>query len=284
MSPAFCAEWNPDFAFYGSQCCGRVIMRKRGWSLKCTPSRSKMSFCDEMTEEQKRYLEVMAEPGAPDVLQTLSDDWIFAPAQAFCSPHNGFLAWGRPLIPSEKNKIALRRPDRCVHFGTNQMVGMLEWVGRKVAERYAGEDYQGVHLLVGDISAPRGGCLAGKGGRRGHLSHTSGQDVDVGFLEVKPGKRSPASFVQSFDAPTNWWLLKQVFNNPYACVQAIFLDRRMIKSLSREALGEPDWERVRGRIKHVKYHRNHFHVRIAETPRGPDCFKSEAAEDLTIED
>jgi murein endopeptidase len=149
------------------------------------------------------------------------------------------------------------------------MVGMLEWVGRQVAATYP-ED-PGIHLNVGDISAPRGGCLSGRGGRRGHKSHTSGQDADVGFLVARPGHASPDMFVREFDAKTNWWLFKRVFHNPYACVKVIFLDRRLIAKLGKAVKDDPEWATLRRYIKHVPGHRNHFHVRVGTTPGQPGC-------------
>ncbi|MBI3534599.1 MAG: penicillin-insensitive murein endopeptidase [Deltaproteobacteria bacterium] len=191
--------------------------------------------------------------------------------QAFCEVNSGFLANGRPLLPSQMNKIEFKSPQKCTYFGTNAMIDMLDWLGREVHKEYFSEQFSDAKLVVGDISAPRGGCLSGLGGRRGHRSHTTGQDVDLGFLLVKGGKYSAGRFNQVFDAQTNWWLLKKLFQNPYACIQKIFLDRKLIQKLARFAKADPKWSDVKKIIKHVRGHRNHFHIRIGNAAGKPGC-------------
>jgi murein endopeptidase len=161
------------------------------------------------------------------------------------------------------------------------MAGMLEWTGRQIAQKYSSSEYKDLHLLLGDISAPRGGCLSGRGGRRGHKSHTTGQDVDVGYLTPRENQASPEGFHRGFDAKTNWWLIKELFKNPYACVKVIFLDRRNIKALSKVAWGDPDWKTFGRYIRHVPGHRDHMHVRIGDGPGKPGCA---ANTDQEIED
>ncbi len=52
---AFCAEWDPEFSFRGHVCCGKVPRKHRRRGIRCNPARSKRSFCDEMTQEQREY-------------------------------------------------------------------------------------------------------------------------------------------------------------------------------------------------------------------------------------
>jgi len=271
LNAAFCAKWNPDFSFKENQCCARTSWRYRRRGIKCTPSRAKMSYCDEMTDAQRRYEADVRAGRYPDVLALISWE-VGRLDQAQCSPHDGFLAWGRPVVETAGNRLRLRRPDRCVHFGTDAMVGLLEWLGRQVGTRFAGDEYRGVRVLVGDVSAPRGGCLYGRGGRKGHASHTSGLDVDLGFLHAAPGAVSPAVFSRrGFEPELNWWFVKQIFANPYACVRSIYLDRRHLARLARAAGGDPDWNRLGRLIRHIPGHQNHFHVRIGEAPGAPGC-------------
>jgi len=62
------------------------------------------------------------------------------------------------------------RPSRNRNWAHPMLKGFIEEVGAEVTKRkYAG-------LLVGDISQPRGGPMAG-----GHLSHQTGLDVDIWF-------------------------------------------------------------------------------------------------------
>jgi murein endopeptidase len=225
-----------------------------------------MSFCDEMTDAQRQYEADVRSGRVGDILSLVAFE-MGRLDQAQCNPHDGFLAWGRPIIATEANRLRLRRPDRCVHFGTDSMVALLEWLGREVGSRFAGEDYRGVRVLVGD----------GRGGRKGHASHTSGLDVDLGFLHAKAGAASPAVFSRKgFDPELSWWFVKRIFENPYACVRSIYLDRRHIARLARAAGEDPDWQRFGPLIRHVPGHQNHFHVRIGEGPGAPGCGDTQA--------
>ncbi len=288
LPTSFCAEWNPDFPFNGGTCCGKRVVqpsgklkprRRRGPS--CPPQRFRESFCSEETPEQRDYAQKVLGGSITDPLLYLERELVQrrdSDPQAVCTPNDGFLAWGRPLVPSEKNGIRLRRPDRCVHYGSDRMVAMLEWIGRKVKERTQELGTGPSHMIVGDISAPRGGCLAGGSGRRGHFSHMNGSDVDLGFLDPKRKFEGRAlaheQFDRRFDPEWNWWFIKTIFKNPYVCVKAAFLDHRLISKMRKIATSnsvDPDWEKFSKFIKHVKFHRNHFHVRIGTRFGVPGC-------------
>ncbi len=278
LDPGFCAQWNPEFALRGFRCCAkgslvshRVGRRPAQRRLSCPRQRAKNSFCDEMTPEQREYSLLAHDGKLGDMLQLITHELGRQGDQAYCTVNDGFLAWGRRIVPSAANRILIRNPHRCVDFGTDPMVGMLEWVGRQVDRGYKDPMYSGVRLVVGDISAPRGGCLPGKSGRRGHASHTTGQDVDLGFLTVAAKGRSPEQFHKQFQPEVNWWLLKQIFKNPFACVKVIFLDRRHIHQLAKEAYQDPEWRSLRRFIRHARAHQNHMHVRIGDGPGRPGC-------------
>lgn len=280
----FCSRWNPEFVFNGHHCCAKTARtsRKRR-RLKCSTQRIRGNYCGEITQEQQDYARLASSGQLGDILQRIEQDLGQKGNQAYCTVNNGFLAWGRRLIPSEVNRIALCSPDRCTNFGTDSMVGMLEWVGRQVAQTYRSSDYQKTHLVVGDISAPRGGCLAGRGGRVGHLSHTTGQDVDISFLVAKSGRASPVQFHRDFDAKQNWNFLKQVFKNPFACVKVVFLDQKLIRKLSSVAHQEEEWSRYQRFIRHMPGHKNHFHIRVGEGPGLPGCVPN-AQPELELEE
>ncbi len=284
----FCSEWNPEFPFNGHRCC-RSIASARGKKTRvsCFSKRPRGNYCDEMTDEQKQYIRALESSNPPfDPLEAITQD-MGRKEQAYCTANNGFLAHGRPIVPSEKNRIQIRSPERCTRFGTDNMVGMVEWLGRQIATQYQGSEYSGVRLLVGDVSAPRGGCLAGSSGRRGHLSHTNGSDADIGLLTVYKNRRSPASFHNNFDAKENWWFIKQIMKNPYACVKVIFLDRRHIRKLAKFAGRDEEWHRFGRFIRHQKGHRNHMHVRIGTHPGAPGCSPGanpELEEEADVED
>lgn len=290
MTADFCSKWNPEFFETGALCChDPFVFNKRGKRVRrklraCVQARFKSgSYCGEMTDEQRRYSEVAGAGKLGDQLEFLRGQIGLSGKQGQCGPNNGFLAHGRRIIPNTLNRIQIRSPGRCTEFGTDEMATLMEWLGRKVATQYPAPDYSGVHVLLGDVSAPRGGCLGGRGGRRGHSSHTNGQDADVGFLVVDKGRPSPGTLVRRFDAATNWWFLKLVLQNPFACVKRVFLDRKLISALGRVAGADPFWKKYSHVIQHQKFHKNHFHVRIGDQPGAPGCV-NEAPEGVEMEE
>lgn len=269
LTPGFCSQWNPDFNRNGGQCCSRERRSRKG--ARHVALGRGWSYCSEMTEEQLNYTQLAEQGELGDVLALISAESESKGPQAFCSVNDGFLAWGRRLIPSEANRILLRSPGRCTEFGTDPMIGMLEWLGREVATRYQDPEWAGVRLVVGDISAPRGGVLRGRKGKRGHRSHTNGQDADLGFLKVQSGIDSPPNFLRTFDLEANGWLIRRIFENPIACVKVIFLDAKHIRKLDKEFQGDEGWGMIRRFVKHAPGHANHFHIRIGDAPGAPGC-------------
>ncbi len=277
LDPAFCAEWNPDYGLRGVSCCGQkgiVQVRSRRRRPSCGPMRAKGSYCDERTLEQVRYESLVKKGEVEDILGFLDRESLKRLQQSYCSVGDGFLAWGKPVIGTEVNRIIVKNPERCVNYGTDQLISVLEWTGRQVADRYQGEEYAGVRLVVGNLSAPRGGCLSGRSGKRGHSSHTSGRDADLALFSARPGKDSPVIFQTQLDPEPNFWLLSRVFANPEACVKVVFLDKRHIRTLAKWALKNglaSEWERMSPYIKHVRGHRNHIHVRVGDLPGAAGC-------------
>ncbi len=274
-SQATCGEWNPEFANNGFRCCGNFVpgrAARRRKLNRCAPHRRGGSFCQEMTTDQRKYTQDVQSGKIPDVLHRIFDQYGANGEQAMCSVNNGFLMHGRRLVPTAHNRIAIRNPARCVDFGTDGMIGALEWTGREVAKRFSAPEYAGVKVVVGDIAAPRGGCLSGRGGRRGHASHTNGLDADVGFLVAKANRASPVELHRDFDATLNWWFVKQLLANPFACVKVIFLDKKLIAKLGKVARGDPEWPTLSRFLRHMPFHRNHYHVRVGLLPGGPNSW------------
>jgi murein endopeptidase len=283
LSADFCSEWNPEYPYNGFRCCSKVmrakVRRRRRLPPKtCSREHFKPSFCEDVTPEQKEYVEAVSSGKIPDALQLITQEMGRKGEQAYCTVNNGFLAWGRPIVPTLLNRIQLRASDRCTQFGTDSMIGMLEWVGREIAREYTDPKYENTRLIVGDIAAPRGGCLSGRNGPRGHASHTNGLDADIGFLTPRPG-RTIASFHTDFDAKANWWLIKEIMANPYACVKVIFLDKRLIRKLGKVASRDPEWNKYWRYIRHIPGHRNHLHIRIGDGPGLPGCSPGANPED-----
>ncbi len=279
-SPQFCSKWSPDFIFNGNKCCGRARVpgrKKRSKGGRCSPKRIKASYCDEMTAEQMEYSAAATSGKLGDILSLLTQEMGKRGDQAYCTVNNGFLAYGRRVIPSSVNRLIIQSPQKCLNFGTDAMAGMLEWVGREISKNYSGPSLSGVNLVIGNISAPRGGC------KKGHASHTSGQDADIGFLTVNKNSTSPIKFHRQFDSVTNWWLLKKIFKNPFACIKAVFLDRRHIRALSKFAMKDPEWKVYQRFIRHMPGHGNHLHIRIGNGPGQPGC-SSDAKPELEFEE
>lgn len=242
-----------------------------------------------MTKDQQRYAESVASGQVSDVLSFLDNEMRRSSEQAFCTVNNGFLAQGRPVLATATNRLLIRNASRCVAFGTDRMAALTEWLGRQVARNYAEPEYSSVRLLVGDVSAPRGGCLMGLSGRKGHASHTSGQDVDLGFLWVRKNAQTPSEFHRSFDAKSGFWLIRNILQNPYACVRVIFLDRKHIRALNKEinkhgSLEDRQfWAKMARFVRHAPGHANHFHVRVGGGSGAPGC-SIDARPELEIED
>ncbi len=284
-SAQFCQQWNPDFSSNGHLCCSKSQAVRRGRKRrpgKCSSHRA-ARYCQEVTPEQVAYLNAAGQLKGEEILSLLTREMGRRGDQAYCSVNNGFLVRGRPIISNSQNRVLIRSPERCLNYGTDAMAAMVEWLGREVSKVFSSEVFSRVRLVLGDVSGPKGGCLIGRSGRRGHASHTNGQDADVGFLDVKRGKASSIQFVRDFDSNNNWWLLKKILKNPYACIKVIFLDRRHIRALSKYAQKDEDWEIYRRFIRHMPGHKNHFHVRIGNGPGSPGCFPG-AKPELELEE
>ncbi len=270
----FCEKWNPDFTFNGRKCCSLPPLRgKRKRKLnRCSPQRTKKTYCEEMTQEQKEYSDAASKGKLGDLLYFLTEKIGQSGDQAYCTVNTGFLAHGRQIISTQENRLFIRSPDRCLNFGTDAMAAMLEWLGREIKIHFTGVQNINVRPMIGDVAAPRGGCLYGRSGRRGHSSHTSGQDADIGFILPKTNLHyPPTQFTRRLDLEANWWFLKKVFSNPYACIKIIFLDRHHIHLLAQYARNDPDWNTYRRFIRHMPGHQNHFHIRIGNGPGSPGC-------------
>lgn len=247
-------------------------------------SKGYQNYCAQISPEQNHYINAVREGKISNVLAHLVHELGRRGDQAKCSVNDGYLVRGRPIVSTPTNRIMMRSPEFCFNFGTDYMAAMIEWLGQEVAKAFSGPAHSGVRLIVGDVTGPKGGCLANRSGRRRHASHTNGQDADLGFLTVREGESSPIQFPYTFDALHNWWLFKKVFKNPYACVKVIFLDRRHISALARVAKGDEDWNALKRFIRHMPGHKNHFHIRIGSGPGRPGCTPGARPELETEED
>lgn len=223
-----------------------------------------------MTNPQREYVEGV-KSGKIDALGYIQKSMGSRGGQAYCGAGNGFLVEGRPLIPTATNRIELRNEARCVNFGTDPLVGAFEWTGREILREYHEPEFKEARLIIGDIAAPRGGCISGRGGRRAHKSHTSGVDIDLAYFNPRAGHQPEERFTRNFYVASNWWFLKKLFVNPFACVKIVFLDRDHIRALDRYAKEDPEWSKLKRFVRHVRGHRDHFHIRMGSGPGIAGC-------------
>lgn len=171
-------------------------------------------------------------------------------------------------------------PGRPLHHGTDELVGLLERVGRVMQRRHH------VPITVGDLSAATGGRVVR------HHSHQSGRDADVAFFMralrdgAPVGPAVPPNDYVSFDAlgvsvdrrytfdtPRNWALVEAFLTDPQVIVERLFVARAQRAALLRYArtrtradvYARAQW--ALHQPAHAAVHDNHFHVRIA-CPRG----------------
>jgi penicillin-insensitive murein DD-endopeptidase len=166
------------------------------------------------------------------------------------------------------------------HFGTPQMVEAIQYAAGRVRTHYPDSP----PLLVGDLSARRGGKLAG------HASHRTGRDADLlfymttlsgrpvqseGFLKFGAdglAQAGPREWVQ-FDLPRNWALVKALVEGPGPGVVWLFVSRPLEALITEYALARGEdpalvWhaESVMLQPTNAAAHDDHFHLRLACTP------------------
>src|SRR6185503_13822480 len=83
------------------------------------------------------------------------------------APNKGKLEGASKL---RKTKHLVQRTG-ALQYGLPDLTQLLKRVGERVAKKHAG-----AVMLVGDLSAKEGGSV------RGHNSHQSGRDADIGFF------------------------------------------------------------------------------------------------------
>jgi penicillin-insensitive murein endopeptidase len=168
------------------------------------------------------------------------------------------------------------RPQGEHYYGVPRLVRALERVAQAVAEERPG----GAPLLIGDLSARRGGRIPG------HRSHRTGRDVDLLFYVTTPSGtpvRSPGfipfgpdglarvgettEYVR-FDVERNWLLVRELVTSDLG-IQLLLVSGELEALLVDYAVarGEPPeviWRAVATLIEPTDStkHDDHFHVRI----------------------
>lgn len=171
-------------------------------------------------------------------------------------------------------------------FGTRELVGLVRRASGKVAARHPGSV-----VLVGDMSARRGGKISG------HRSHRSGRDVDFAFFVTSAHGAGAHGWplirfdrfgvglgeddrVRRFDLARNWALVEGLLADGETDVQWIFVSDGLKARLMKWAIDHGRDVELIERAATVLHqpsdsapHDDHFHVRVycPEGERGGLC-------------
>jgi len=169
-------------------------------------------------------------------------------------------------------------PGRPLHWGTDELVSLLQRVSRSLHARFA------IRLTVGDLSARDGGAVGH------HRSHQSGRDADIAFFirtapprgTTRPGRPAePDDYYifgadgrsedgrWVFDDDRNWALVSALLTDRTTRVERIFVSSPLRSRLLRYARAMRVNEALVNQAANtlvqpanVSPHNNHFHIRI----------------------
>lgn len=151
-------------------------------------------------------------------------------------------------------------------WGSPEMISLIVDTGRHLRWLLP----EAAPLVIGDISARRGGFLSG------HLSHRGGVDADIGIYR-DGAWQDPRGFTRlgsDFDVEANWALISALLDS--GNIDFILLDQAHINRLKAYTLGRGlleaedveeifpthrQWERT-GVVRHAANHVDHLHVRV----------------------
>lgn len=169
------------------------------------------------------------------------------------------------------------RTERPRSWATENTITSLLTAFKAYAEKYP----DAPRVNVGDFSKRRGGKISP------HASHTSGRDVDIGFVHtVAPNARHPEHFTRAsatnVDAEKTWFVLKSVIQTGE--VKVIYLDVSVQKQLYKVAKDELNAAQLEAIfsipkhphsssaiLQHWPGHKNHAHIRFICPENEPRC-------------
>jgi penicillin-insensitive murein endopeptidase len=196
-------------------------------------------------------------------------------------PHHGVLTESRELPKSGRGFVRYR-PHGAHYFGNPRLVAAIEEAAAIVAAELPG----GAPLVIGDLSARRGGQIPG------HRSHRTGRDVDLLLYVTTPAGASVSSpgFVHvssdglakvdgradeyvRLDVERQWLLVKHLLLSEHVAVQFLFVSRDIEALLVDYALARGEDLDVIWHAQTVMLepgdstpHDDHIHMRVACTP------------------
>lgn len=186
-------------------------------------------------------------------------------------PNAGWQLRG-PQLRSTKF-LTVRKKSRNAAYGHPALLLMLKRTAMEIARVNPG-----AKMLVGDLSSKQGGPL------KGHASHQSGRDADIGFYVRKNGERANATrFMRfrangkardgsgyTFDDRMNWLLVRMWLQDRRAGISHVFISRGLRRRLLNYAQSVPSERKYVKRAAELLQqprfsspHDDHFHVRIA---------------------
>ncbi len=194
-------------------------------------------------------------------------------------PNSGWVSHGTRLADRGRGWQVLRDDAHGgQHWGTARIVSLVQQVARATSPSRSA-----VPLVVGDISAPRGGQVPR------HASHRAGRDVDLLFFTRDAIANEPVltpEFVRydrdgnsvawptplRFDTPRNWDLIEAVVRSEGVAIARVFVAswiEQLLVVNARER-GRPAWviERAEALMHQpgdALPHDDHFHVRVSCT-------------------
>ncbi|HEY6559537.1 MAG TPA: penicillin-insensitive murein endopeptidase [Polyangiaceae bacterium] len=197
-------------------------------------------------------------------------------------PHSG-VQTDPAELPVKGEGFVRFRPKSPNYWGNRRLTQAILDVSAKVATQLPG----GAPLVVGDLSARRGGKIPG------HRSHRTGRDIDLLFYTTTPSgaavrspgfipfdadglARLPSDNLTSYvrlDVERQWLFIKELLVHPAVGVQFIFVSRDIEALLIDYAIAKGEnlslvWqaETVLLQPGDSAPHDDHIHVRIACTP------------------
>lgn len=195
-------------------------------------------------------------------------------------PHHG-VQTGAVELPERGPGFVRYRSQGTYYWGQPALIEGIQEAARRVHQALPG----GAPLLVGDISARKGGRIAR------HYSHRSGRDVDLLWYVTTPDGasiRTPnfvhlgadglgripqlGGFVR-LDVPRQWELIKALLTSPHIEVQWLFASSVVEALVIEYALSRGDDPEIIWRAENVMLepadslpHDDHLHLRIACSP------------------
>lgn len=195
-------------------------------------------------------------------------------------PHLG-VQTGAVELPRAGEGFVRFRPHGRAYWGLPRLVDAVEGAARHVARVAPG----GAPLVVGDLSARKGGKIPG------HNSHRTGRDVDLLYYATTPSGvpvRTPGFFdfgpdglafvpetgeFVRLDVERQWELFKYLVSRPEVGIQFLFVSRDVEALIIDHALARGESLELVWRAQTVLLeptdslpHADHVHVRIACRP------------------